>query len=74
MRERGHGSHGARVHLVLHHVLQFLVVGGPEEDVGLERLPRDARGDELLAAVVVPTLHQSRADVLSVNYSNKYIS
>jgi uncharacterized protein YhhL (DUF1145 family) len=43
----------ARVHLVLHHMLELLAVDGPEEDVGWDRLAGDARGEELFAAEVV---------------------
>lgn len=32
-RQDGTGSRGSRVHLVLHHVLEALVVDGAEEDV-----------------------------------------
>ena len=53
------------VHLVQHHVLQLLVVHGAHENVGLQRLPAAAAGQQVLAAVAEPMLHLPTANALS---------
>ena len=54
----------ARVHLVHDHVLEALVVHRAEEDVGRQRLAGHARGDVVLARVVVAVLHKELSHVV----------
>mmetsp|Transcript_34960 Transcript_34960/g.87209 ORF Transcript_34960/g.87209 Transcript_34960/m.87209 type:complete len:662 (-) Transcript_34960:1408-3393(-) len=65
-REHGARPARARVHLVHDHVLELLVVDGPEENVGRQRLAGDARGDVVLARVVKAVLDEHARTVVNL--------
>mmetsp|Transcript_15972 Transcript_15972/g.60416 ORF Transcript_15972/g.60416 Transcript_15972/m.60416 type:complete len:683 (-) Transcript_15972:428-2476(-) len=57
-REELHGAAAARVHLVVHHMLQALVVHGAEEDLGLHLPPGVAVVHDLVSGALVADLLQ----------------
>lgn len=56
-------SCGTRMHLILHHVLQLLVVDWTKENVSWQRLAGDATGDIILSGVGVASLDEQIAHI-----------
>lgn len=65
-----HGPPRPTVDLVVHHMLQPLVVGGPQEDHRLQLPPRVAVVHHLVAAHLVAALVQGLRDVVHLNREN----
>lgn len=59
-----HGPTGTAVYLVIHHVLEALVIGRPDEDLRLELAPRVAVVHHLVAPALISASMQQRRDGL----------